>query len=166
MFDPIVSLICVLLVFFACAFAIACRLVRWEFNGVKGTYYCYLGLSVIVGIGFALLPNIVINRGMGWWWDSAQPNVFFGLLIWLVFSVFSTFFAGKRYLVVPLCSVLFIIVDLVAFLIMGEAGDIRTLSPQFFLMRVSGATLATLALVSCWHTSRGRSGQPAPTLRQ
>lgn len=152
MFGPVISLLVILTIFLGGAVCIAWRIVRWEFNRVHQSFYFYLGVSIIIGVCFALLPWLILSRGpvygMDLWTVEAQPNTFYGLFAWFIISVGFMFLAPKRHLLVPFFSVLAVIADFVLFLIVAEAGDFQTLAPTFATMRITGITLALLSCLS------------------
>lgn len=159
MFGPILSISLVAAILFGSAFAIAWRLSKLKPYGVRGGFFAYLILAIMVGSVFAYLPTMVLNRGMAFWLDDAQPFTFYGLMIWFVLSVASMFLVSNRHLVVPVFSIFAVFVDFILFLFMAEASDLETLGLTFTLMRSSGIALIVLAAISLWIADQDRKRQ-------
>lgn len=152
MFGPVISLLLVLAIFLGGAVSIAWRMVRWEYNRIHKSFFYYLGFSIILGIGFAALPWLILSRGpehgMDLWLVEAQPNTFYCLFAWFITSVTFMYLAPKRHLLVPFFSVFAVIADFILFLFMAEAGDFPALAPTFLIMRITGIALTILSCLS------------------
>lgn len=107
---------------------------------------------MIVGIGFASLPSMILGlgpvHGMDFWVAEAQPNTFCCLIAWFMTSVSFMFLAPRQHLAIPFFSVMAVIADFILFLFMAEAGDLETLGLTFLIMRCTGIALAILSSVS------------------
>jgi hypothetical protein len=125
---------------------IAWRVCRWNQDKIHFLYLGYLVTATLIGILLFNVPNMVTRQGINWWVDYCQPNVFYGLISWYVFSIVSMYLAPKKYLIASCFGVFAPFLYLPGFLFMAEAGTLEALAPQFYLMKCLGITLGALSL--------------------
>lgn len=134
-----------LLVLILAPFCFGYRLLKWNNRKTYPALPAFSGVSILLGVFLTNFPNIIIKNGWDWWMDTAQIYTFLGLLVWIVITVLVSFLTERRHCLTLFFSIACNILVVVLFAMWAEAGDLKSLSSHFEVMRIIGIVQAALA---------------------